>query len=110
MSQMSDFFGGNNGGNNGGGFSLPPMLARFGNMFNVVQRFRQFMQNPIGAMFDSGMNIPTNISRQNPEAITNYLRASGAMTDEQYNTVSQLASFAQGFMGGNNGNGMNGGR
>lgn len=94
MNQMRNFFGGGNGGFNFGG--------RFGNIINnagrVIGMFRTFMQNPIGAMLNSGMDIPQNI-QGNPEAITNYLRASGRMNDDQYNQASQLASWAQNLFG-----------
>lgn len=95
MNPMRRFFGGGNSGmgsqmNNGGG--------RFGNIANALKLLPQFMNDPIGAMLGTGINIPQNI-RGNPEAITNYLRSSGQMTDEQYDQVSPLASMAQAFFG-----------
>lgn len=93
MNPMRNYFGG--GQQNNGGPGLP---GPFGNIMNVIGKFRDFMQNPIGAMFGSGLNIPQNI-QNNPEAITNYLRSSGQMSDNQYNQVSQLASWAQNLFG-----------
>lgn len=91
MNQMSNFFGGGN--QSGGNFGGP-----FGNMMNWFGKFRQFMQNPIQAMMGSGMNIPQNI-QNNPEAIINYLRSSGQMSDDQYNQAAQFAQGAQNFFG-----------
>ena len=93
MNPMRNYFGG--GGQNNGGPGLP---GPFGNAMNVFNKFKEFMQNPVGAMLGSGINIPQNI-QNNPEAITNYLRASGQMSDNQYNQVSQLASWAQNLFG-----------
>lgn len=92
MNPMRNYFG---GGQNNGGPGLP---GPFGNVMNIIGKFREFMQNPLGAMFNSGLNIPQNI-QNNPEAITNYLRSSGQMSDNQFNQVSQLASWAQNLFG-----------
>lgn len=89
MSPMRSLFG----GNGGPGFSGP-----FGNMMNTLTKFREFMQNPVGAFMGTGLNIPPNI-QNNPEAITNYLRSSGQMTDDQYNQAVQFANMAQNFIG-----------
>ena len=96
MNRMRNYFGGGQGapGNPMGG-GLP---GPFGNMMGLINKFKEFMQNPIGAMMGSGINIPQNI-QGNPEAITNYLRSSGQMSDEQFNQLSQMANMAQGFMG-----------
>lgn len=80
---------------NNGGPGLPGPL---GNIMNVISKFKEFMQNPIGSMFGSGLNIPQNI-QNNPEAITNYLRSSGQMSENQFNQVSQLANWAQNLFG-----------
>ena len=80
--------------NNGG----PGLPGPFGNIMNVISKFKEFMQNPIGVMFGSGLNIPQNI-QNNPEAITNYLRSSGQMSENQFNQVSQLANWAQNLFG-----------
>lgn len=93
MNRMRNFFGG--GSPSGQGSNLP---GPFGNIANMIGRFKEFMTNPIGAMMGSGINIPQNI-QGNPEAITNYLRSSGVMSDDQYNQVSQMAQMAQSFLG-----------
>lgn len=95
MNKMLNFFG--NGGNVGGGNAGGP----FGNFMGVFNKFQQFMNNPIGAFMNSGLNIPQNI-QNNPEAITNYLRSSGRMTDDQYNQCAQMAQWAQNMFGNRN--------
>lgn len=94
MNQMRNYFGGPSMPNNGG----PGLPGPLGNVMNVISKFKEFMQNPIGAMFGSGLNIPQNI-QNNPEAITNYLRSSGQMSENQFNQVSQLANWAQNLFG-----------
>lgn len=93
MNQMRNFFGGMGGGSGNGNMGGP-----FGNMMNMIGQFRNFMQNPISAMMGNGINIPQNI-QNNPEAIINYMRSSGQMSDDQYNQVSQMAQMTQGFFG-----------
>ena len=96
MNQMHNFFGG--GGNprqGGGGFNLPGPL---GNAMNIIRQFKQFMQNPMSAFTGAGINIPDNI-QGNPEAITNYLRNSGVMTEDQFEQATQFANMAQGLFG-----------
>lgn len=69
-----------------------------GNMMQMLRMLPKFMQNPIGAMMECGMNIPENI-QGNPQAMTNFLLNSGQMTQEQYDTVAPLANMAQSFFG-----------
>jgi len=69
-----------------------------GNMMQMLRMLPKFMQNPIGAMMECGMNVPENI-QGNPKAMTNFLLNSGQMTQEQYNTVAPLANMAQSFFG-----------
>lgn len=90
----------------GNNFNLPGPLARFGNAMNLINTFTQFMQNPMRAMLGSGINLPNNVSADNPNAILNYLRSSGTMNEDQFNQCNQMASAAQNlismFGGGNN--------
>ena len=74
----------------------PPqsMPGPFGNIMNLIQKFNQFRQNPIGAIMGLGIDIPQNIGN-NPEAIVNYLRNSGQMSDQQFNQLSQMANQFQ---------------
>ena len=69
-----------------------------GNMMQMLSMLPKFMQNPMAAMMECGMNVPENI-RGNPQAITNFLLNSGQMTQEQYNTVAPIANMAQNFFG-----------
>lgn len=85
---MRNFFGGNQG--NG----LPGPLGSIANLF---QKFNQFRQNPLGALMSTNINVPENLGN-NPEAIVNYLRNSGQMTEEQFNQFSNLANQFQNFM------------
>ena len=66
-------------------------------MFGVFQKFQQFMQNPMAAFMSTGMNIPQNI-QNNPDAILNFMRSSGQMTEEQFNQAQQAAQQFQNFM------------
>lgn len=92
MNQMRNYFGGQpNGG-------MPNFPGPFGNIANIFNTFKQFMQNPMSFFMSSGLNIPQNI-QNNPEAITNYLRSSGKMTEEQFNQASQAAQWAQNLFG-----------
>lgn len=92
MNQMRNFFNrGSGGGQN--------FLGRFGNAMKVFSMFKQFMQNPLSAFFVAGLDIPQNV-QNNPEAITNYLRSSGKMTEDQYNQSVEAARFAQNIFGG----------
>ena len=68
------------------------------NMMQMLRMLPKFMQNPIGAMMECGMNVPENL-QGNPQAMTNFLLNSGQMTQEQYNTVAPLANMAQSFFG-----------
>ena len=98
MNQIRNFFGMGNpqrGMGSPGGFNMP---GPFGNAMKLISQFRQFMQNPMSAFTSAGMNIPSNI-QNNPEAITNYLRSSGQMTDDQYNQAAEFANMAQSLFG-----------
>lgn len=80
---------------------MGPMNNFFGmfqNVGNIFSMFQQFMQNPMSAFVNRGMRIPPNI-QNNPEAITNYLRSSGQMSDDQYNQAAQMAQMAQNLFG-----------
>lgn len=88
MNMMQNFFGG------GQGPGLPGPLGKISNLFQLFSRFRQ---NPVGALMGMNINVPQNI-QNNPEAIVNYLRNSGQMTEEQFNQMSQMANQFQSFM------------
>lgn len=90
MSTMHDLMGGGQGG------GLPGPL---GNFANLMTKFNQFRQNPAGALM--GINFPQNV-QGNPEAMVNYLRNSGQMSNEQFNQFSNLANQFGSFIGQNN--------
>ena len=79
-------------------FGGSPSPAPANNPLGMLQKFQEFMRNPIAAFMGTGLNIPQNL-QGNPEAITNYLRSSGQMTDDQYNQAVQFANMAQGLLG-----------
>lgn len=65
-----------------------------GNLFNMMQMFNQFRQNPIGALMGMGFNVPPHL-QNNPEGTVNYLRNSGQMSEQQFNQFSQMAQQFQ---------------
>lgn len=69
----------------------------FGNLSNLMQKFNQFRQNPIGAIIGMGFNVPPHL-QNNPQATVNYLRNSGQMSEEQFNQFSQMAQQFQNNM------------
>ena len=87
---MRNLFGGQNGG-----FNLPGPLGGIANLVNMFGRFRQ---DPISALLSTGVQFPDNV-RGNPEAMVNYLRNSGQMTEDQFSQFSQLAGQFRSFVG-----------
>jgi len=76
-----------NMGGMGGGLPGP-----LGNIANLATMLNQFVQNPAGAIMGMGYDVPQNVQNGGPEAIVNYLRSSGKMTEQQFNQFSQLAN------------------
>ena len=66
----------------------------FGNISNLMQKFNQFRQNPIGTIMGMGFNVPPHL-QNNPQGTVNYLRNSGQMSEEQFNQFSQMAQQFQ---------------
>lgn len=85
MNSMSS--GMSNMGGMGGGLPGP-----LGNIANLATMLNQFVQNPAGAIMGMGYDVPQNVQNGGPEAIVNYLRSSGKMTEQQFNQFSQLAN------------------
>lgn len=73
------------------------MTGMFGNILNVVQMFKRFAKNPIGELVGMGMNIPQNINGD-PEAVVNYLRNSGKMTNDQFEQCKELTNEFGSFL------------
>ena len=97
MSLLSNFFNQNNApiagpiGQQNNGF-----LGNLANMSALFQKYRQFAQNPVGALLsmNPNLNIPQNLMN-NPEAAVKYLIDSGQMTQEQFNQFGQAANQFQ---------------
>ena len=71
-----------------GGFQLP---GPFGNLQQFIQRLTAFARNPIGAIMGmSNVNVPPNFDGT-PQDLVNYLRSTGQMSNEQFNSYSQTA-------------------
>lgn len=94
MSMMRELMG----GMQNGGAGLP---SPFGAFANLISKFNRFRQNPMGELMGMGVQFPQNV-QGNPEAMVNYLRSSGQMTNEQFNQFSNLANQFSSFMGSNN--------
>lgn len=60
-------------------------------MFNPMQ-FRQFMNNP--GQILSRLNIPQNL-QNNPQAAIQHLLNNGAMSQQQFNQLQQMAKQIQ---------------
>ena len=81
----------------GGNQNRPTFLGPLGGIANMLQMFSQFRKDPLGAIIGTGVNVPQSVGN-NPEAIVNYLRSSGQMTEDQFNQFSQMAQQFQNFM------------
>lgn len=89
MNQMRNIMNGMSSGMGNMGGGLPGPL---GNIADLMTMFNQFVQNPVGAIMGMGYNVPQNVQGGGPEAIVNYLRSSGQMSEQQFNQFSQLAN------------------
>lgn len=65
----------------------------FGTFMN---QFRGFMGNPMQTLAQNRLNVPQNIAN-NPNAIIQHLMNSGAMSQEQYNQLKQVAGQIQNY-------------
>lgn len=59
---------------------------------NPLQMIQQVKTNPIQFLAQQGVNVPQNITND-PEAITQHLLNSGAITQEQYNNAVKQANM-----------------
>ena len=62
------------------------------NPLQLINSFRQFMQNP--ASFLSNMGLPED-ALQNPKAAVQQLMNNGQMTQQQFNQLSSMANQLQ---------------
>lgn len=59
-------------------------------------QFRGFAQNPVQYLMRNKLNLPQNIDpAQNPQAAIQHLMNTGAMSQQQYNQLSQMARQIQ---------------
>lgn len=73
---------------------IPQIKDPFGSFQGFAGQFQNFMQNP-ASMF-GGINFPQNINpMQNPQGAIQYLMNTGKMTQEQYNSLQQVAQKIQ---------------
>lgn len=70
------------------------MKDPFGSMQGFIGKFQGFMQNPMQYMMQQKLNIPQNLMND-PQTAIQHLMNSGAMTQEQYNQLSQMAKQIQ---------------
>lgn len=66
----------------------------FGSMQVFMSQFRSFMQNPIGVMAQKKLNLPQNW-QQDPNGAIQSLLNSGAMSQQQYDSLRQMAGQIQ---------------
>lgn len=69
------------------------MMAPF-NMNAMMGQFQQFMQNPAGFLAQRRLNIPQGL-QNNPAGAIQYLLNNGAMSQDQYNQLRQMAEQVQ---------------
>lgn len=73
------------------------LLGMFSNMASMANLYKQFSQNPMGALMSMGFNVPQHL-QNNPQGMVNYLRNSGQMTEEQFNQITPLVQPFQNNM------------
>lgn len=59
---------------------------------NPMNRFSEFMQNPIQALAQSNLDIPPEY-QNNPRSAVNYLVQSGKIPQAKYNQVMRMAQM-----------------
>lgn len=62
----------------------------FGSMQNMMGQLQQFRGNPMQFMAQRKLNIPQTFAN-NPQGAIQHLLNSGQLSQDQYNTVSQMA-------------------
>lgn len=70
------------------------MTDPFGSMQGFMNQFRSMMQNPMQYMIQKKLNLPQNWM-QNPQAAVQQLMNSGAMSQDQFNQLQQMATRIQ---------------
>lgn len=64
------------------------------NINAIMGQFQQFMQNPAGFLAQHRLNIPQGL-QNNPAGAIQYLLNNGAMSQDQYNQLRQMAEQVQ---------------
>ena len=68
----------------------------FGSMQGLINQFTGFMQNPFQFMMQRKLNLPQGIDPvQNPQGAIQYLMNSGAMSQNDYNQLKNMADTIQ---------------
>lgn len=66
----------------------------FGSMQNMMGQFQTFLTNPMQYMIQQRLNIPQNLIN-NPQAAIQHLLSNGSMSQQQYQTLQQVAQRIQ---------------
>lgn len=66
------------------------IYSTFNQQPNMMERFNQFMQNPMQTLMQKKLNIPQQY-QNNPKEMVQHLLNSGQMTQEQLNKLVQQA-------------------
>lgn len=70
----------------------PQMPGILGNISALFGKFRQFSQNPIGAIMSmKNVNVPQGFNGS-PEELAKYLLSSGQMSQQQFEQFAQIAN------------------
>lgn len=78
-----------------GSMRLPGPL---GNAMDLLQKFRQFAQNPVGNIMSmKNVNIPKDF-HGTPQDLVNHLVNSGQMSKEQFDKFGQQANELQNML------------
>jgi hypothetical protein len=59
---------------------------------NPMNRFSEFMKNPIDALSQSNLNVPPEY-QNNPKGAVDYLVQTGRIPQAQYNKVMRMAQM-----------------
>ena len=70
------------------------MYDPFGSFPNMMNRFGNFMQNPMQALLQRRINVPQSMMG-NPSAIMQHMMNTGMLNQQQYNMARMTAQQAQ---------------
>ena len=75
----------------------PQVGGIFNNISSLMQKFQQFITNPLGFLLGMNLNIPQNLGND-PQGMVQHLRNSGQMSPDQFDQLSQMANTFQQFL------------